>query len=182
MPVSGTSSLFRRTARPLFGGSRDAPADSVGWSYFGTSVAASSDGTTVAIGAPRDGWLPASGSLQRGAAWIYTRSGSTWSEQQKLGSPLTDEWGTEFGAAVALAANGDSLLVGAPVQAGGAVWAYTRSGSVWSEAQELTPAVPGVIPPAFGRTVALSAPGPAPRPPVPFLPFQPGPRTPPPAH
>ena len=41
---------------------------------FGTSVALSADGNTALIGGPGDNG-------RQGAAWVFTRSGSTWTQQ-----------------------------------------------------------------------------------------------------
>jgi FG-GAP repeat len=48
---------------------------------FGTSVALSADGNTALIGGPNDNCtLPPC----LGSGWVFTRSGSTWSEQEKI--------------------------------------------------------------------------------------------------
>ncbi len=119
---------------------------------FGASVALSSDGDTALIGGEGDGSFI-------GAAWVYTRSGSTWSEQQKL----TATGGTNqsrFGRSVALSPEGNTALIGGPLAEldTGAAWVFTRSGSTWTEQQELTgtgESGEGV----FGSSVALSSEG-----------------------
>jgi hypothetical protein len=92
----------------------------------GDSVAMSSDGNTALIGGPGDGF---------GSAWVFTRAGSTWTQQ---GAKLTGtEEGSEtrLGASVALSANGNTALIGGPGdnKGVGAAWAFTRSGSTWSQ-------------------------------------------------
>jgi hypothetical protein len=118
----------------------------------GVSVALSTDGNTALVGAPQDEYS--------GAAYVFTRSGSTWTEQAKL-TP-TGEEGTSigFGAAVALAADGSTALVGAPGYGArqGAAWAYKRSGTAWSEQQKLTGGGTGSEG-KFGTSLALSADG-----------------------
>ena len=57
-------------------GSKIVPTDESGTAKFGTSVALSADGTTALVGGETDGGA--------GAAWVYTRSGSSWTEQQKI--------------------------------------------------------------------------------------------------
>jgi hypothetical protein len=52
-------------------------ADGASNDYFGISVAISSDGNTAIIGASND-------DSARGSAYIYTRAGSSWSQQTKL--------------------------------------------------------------------------------------------------
>ena len=87
---------------------------------FGYDVALSADGDTALIGA-RYGYPGA------GGAWVFTRSGSTWSQQGgKLvgtGHAGAGEFGHtgegEFGASVAISADGDTALVGGPADDGG---------------------------------------------------------------
>ena len=50
---------------------------------FGQSVAVSSDGNTALIGAPYTGYTATTGQAP-GAAYVYVRSGGTWSEQTEL--------------------------------------------------------------------------------------------------
>ena len=95
-------------------------------------------GDTALIGAPRK---PVSGDLPQGAAYVFTRSGTTWSLQTRL----VDEAGAAgegFGDAVAL--SGDTAAVGAgsadtgpPSGKTGAVFVYTRSWNTWSQPQKL---------------------------------------------
>jgi hypothetical protein len=124
----------------------------------GYSVAVSADGSTAIVGAPHyDGFA--------GAAWVYVRSGSTWSAQQKLvsseGSSLAEQ-----GFSVAISADGNTVLVGGPEDAGpkeefyGAVWVFTRSGSAWTQQQKLVATGSGATTKsAEGESVALSAEG-----------------------
>jgi len=104
-----------------------AGAGAVGPAHQGTAVAISADGNTVIIGGPMD-------NSSAGAAWIWTRSGSVWTQQgNKLvglnGGPLTNQ-----GASVALSADGNTALVGGPGgDSVGAVWVWVRSGGVWSQ-------------------------------------------------
>src|SRR5882724_2440491 len=52
----------------------------IGSGNFGNAVAVSGDGNTALVGAYAD-----NGTI--GAAWVFTRSGTTWSEQAKLTAP-----------------------------------------------------------------------------------------------
>ncbi len=97
----------------------------------GFSVALSEDGNTALIGAPVD-----KGSEEKfyGAAWVFTRSGTTWSEQQKLvGSGAST--GSQQGHSVALSADGNTALIGGQDnEAGvGAAWVFTREGGKWTQ-------------------------------------------------
>jgi hypothetical protein len=102
--------------------------DESGDAHLGSSVALSSDGNTALIGGPTD-------NTNVGAAWVFTRSGSTWTQQ---GSKLVgdDENGAgQFGTSVALSASGDTALVGGPQDASatGAAWLYVRANGAWTE-------------------------------------------------
>ncbi|HEV3470553.1 MAG TPA: thrombospondin type 3 repeat-containing protein [Pyrinomonadaceae bacterium] len=97
------------------------------------------DGDTIIAGAPSDPVQAVPGNA--GAAYVFTRSGSVWGEQQKLTAGdgvLFDR----FGLAVGL--SGDTALVGAPlsdtplVPNAGAAYVFARSGAVWAEQQKLS--------------------------------------------
>jgi hypothetical protein len=104
------------------------PSDAISSPAFGTSVALSADGNTAIIGGPDDN-CPSPPCT--GAAWVFTRSGSTWTEQQKL---LDTTITLKFqGGSVALSADGNTAVVGgaAPVTSSAAVFA--RSGTTWGQ-------------------------------------------------
>ncbi len=120
---------------------------------FGRSVALSADGDTALIGAPADG-------AEAGAAWVFTRSGTSWTEQgPKLTGP-SEVGAGHFGRSVAMSADGNVALIGASNNDGGrgTAWVFTRSGSTWTEQAELqaNEESGGAW---FGRSVALSADG-----------------------
>ena len=97
--------------------------------YFGYAVAVYGD--TVVVGAP--------GTSGGGAVLVFTRSGGTWSLQQKFSGSNTVA-GSFFGGAVAL--HEDTLTVGSATQGvgnPGSAYVFTRSGSVWTEQHELIP-------------------------------------------
>ncbi len=117
---------------------------------FGESVALSADGDTALIG----GCPP-----EAGAAWVFTRSGSTWTEQTKL-TGAGDIGFVGFGCSVALSADGNTALIGGggANEGVGAAWVFARSGSIWTEQAKLTGA--GEIGEGFfGESVGLSADG-----------------------
>ena len=93
---------------------------------FGWSVSLDGDRALVGAYGNDDG---------RGAAYVFVRSGSTWTEEQKLvASDMAEQ---SFGWSAALA--GDRALVGAPGNdtARGAAHVFVRSGSSWTEEQKL---------------------------------------------
>jgi hypothetical protein len=73
--------------------------------YFGYSVAISSDGNTAIIGAHSD-------DSDRGSAYIYTRAGSSWSQQTKLVA-ADGAGGDNFGRSVAISSDGNTAIIGA---------------------------------------------------------------------
>ena len=124
----------------------------IGEGYFGTSVALSSDGNTALIGGYGD-------NNGVGAAWVFTRSGSTWTQQgpKLTGSGETGE--AAFGASVALSSEGNTGLIGGPSDNWpfGAAWVFTRSGSTWTQQGEKLTS--GGETGEFGESVALSSEG-----------------------
>jgi len=113
--------------------------------YFGWSVAIY--GSTVVIGAPGKNSLT-------GAAYVFTGSGSTWTQQAKL-TAADAAAGDHFGYSVAL--SGSTAVVGAPGKntGTGAVYVFTGSGSSWPQQAELTASDPATTA-YFGWSVALS--------------------------
>lgn len=130
------------------------PSDVTGSSNVGRSVAISDDGNTIAFGSVAD-------DSNVGAAWVFTRSEETWSQQ---GTKLvgTDRVGvSEQGQHVALSQDGNTLAVGGPADNTnvGAVWVYTRSGSTWSQ-QGSKLVGTGYVGTCYqGRALSLSADG-----------------------
>lgn len=128
--------------------------------FFGISVSLSADGNTALVGASGESTTP---TVYNGAAYVFTRSGGTWTEQQKL---LASDKGSfdDFGTSVALSSNGDTALIGAlnnsepPLSYNGAAYVFTRSGGTWTQQQKLS-ASDKVSSDNFGVSVDLSADG-----------------------
>ena len=101
-------------------------------------------------------WATANGLATRGRAFVYVRSGSTWSLQQEV-SPSDGAEYDFFGRACDI--DGDTLVVSALSAAGpshqdaGAAYVYTRSGTAWTQRQKLQGSDPNVR--LFGWDVAL---------------------------
>jgi hypothetical protein len=124
---------------------------------FGYSVAISQD--TIVVGSYNDDTAFSNG----GSAYVYIRSGTSWTFQQKL-LPSDGTADDEFGNAVGM--TGEVIVVGSHFadlpgnsQAGSA-YIYRRSGTVWSETQKLIPTqgTNGVIlGDHFGESVAVSS-------------------------
>lgn len=127
-------------------------SDAAASDNFGISVAVSGD--TVVVGAYFDDHLAG---INAGSAYVFTRSGTTWTEQTKL--IASDAAANDnFGRSVAV--SGDTSLVGSHnddhaggVDAGSA-YVLIRAGAVWSEQAKLTTGA--VANDKFGVSVAIS--------------------------
>jgi hypothetical protein len=115
---------------------------------FGGSVAVS--GTTVAVGCRA---LNSGAGASSGAVFVFTRSGTTWSQQARLVAGDSAA-GDNFGGAVALL--GDTLLAGAPYKASraGAAYVFVRNSGTWSQQAKLVAGDPAASD-QFGGAVAL---------------------------
>jgi hypothetical protein len=135
-------------------GSKLVGSDASGQSHLGWSTALSSDGNTALLGGFNDNQLA-------GAAWVFTRSGSTWTQQ---GSKLTETGSVgpaELGWSVALSANGQTALVGGASDSGGvgAAWVFNRSTSTWSQQANKLLGTPSAETLNQGWSTALSGDG-----------------------
>jgi hypothetical protein len=83
-------------------------SDGVAGDYFGYSVSISSDGNTAIVGAHGDD----SPEGDRGSAYIFTKSGSSWIQQSKLLANDGD-YNDYFGISVSISADGNTAIVGA---------------------------------------------------------------------
>jgi flagellar basal body rod protein FlgF len=79
--------------------------------YQGISVALSPDGNTAIVGGEGDNSFT-------GAAWVYTRSGGIWTQQgsKLVGSGAVGD--ASQGASVALSSDGNTAIVGGPIDNG----------------------------------------------------------------
>jgi len=79
-------------------------------------------GDTIIVGA--------TGANSVGAAYVFTRSGETWTQQQKL---TVSE--NSFGASVSISNDGNTAAIGSE----DSVYTFVKSGATWSEQQKITP-------------------------------------------
>jgi tartrate dehydratase beta subunit/fumarate hydratase class I family protein len=153
-----------------------------GYDYFGSSIALSADGSTLAVGATGEasaatgvnGSQTDDSADDAGAVYVFTRSGTTWSQAAYVKASNTDAY-DHFGSGIALAADGATLAVGAGLEDSaatgingsqtdnsadhaGAVYVFTRSGTAWSQAAYVKASNTDAFD-AFGHSVALSADG-----------------------
>lgn len=99
------------------------------------------DSGTLVAGAPGRG---GSGAWNQGKtpgkAWLWTGSGSTWTQGAYL-TPSDGQNGDSFGNAVAI--EGDTLVIGAPYHDAtaanaGAAYVFTKTGNAWVQTAKLT--------------------------------------------
>jgi len=156
---------------------------------FGYMVELSEDGNTLAVSA----YFEASGATgvgadqmddsipQAGAVYVFTRSGSEWSQQAYLKASNTGHLpedeneigdGDQFGFSIALSDNGNVLAVGAIAEdsgtsadpadnsllSAGAVYVFERAGGSWAQRAYLKPSNPSAGD-LFGYSLALTADG-----------------------
>lgn len=128
---AGSAYMFDRVGDTWIERAKVSASDSSARDMFGFSVAISGD--TAVVGAMWAG-------LHQGAAYVFERTGETWTEQAKL-SPPDGAPGHEYGAAVAIA--GDTAVVATGTQrvgvtvAQGSAYVFTRSGMAWTLRTEL---------------------------------------------
>jgi pimeloyl-ACP methyl ester carboxylesterase len=121
-----------------------------------TSVSLSADGNTAIVG-----WDGDNNSV--GAAWVWTRSGSVWTQQglKLVGSGAVGS--ARQGHSVSLSADGNTAIVGGPTDNNfttGAAWVWTRNGGIWTQqGVKLVGTGAGVAAPLQGASVSLSADG-----------------------
>jgi FG-GAP repeat len=100
-------------------------AGTIGPARQGHSVALSADGNTAVGGGPYD-------NSYNGAAWVYARRGTVWTQQghQLVGTSTVGR--AMYGFSVALSADGNTAIVGAPADSRvtGAAWVHTRNGGL----------------------------------------------------
>lgn len=96
------------------------------------------------------------------AAYVYVRTGTTWSLQTTFLSPVSEGGDIQAGFGQAVAVSGDTVIVGAAgVDNGaGAVYFYERSGATWSgplqvSADDRSPGPPNQRGDLFGWAVAI---------------------------
>ena len=144
---AGSAHVFTRNGVSWELEYRLTPSDGAPEDYFGRSVALGGDLAFVG-GARKPG--------DTGAVYVFSRTGSEWTEVQKL-VPDDARPGDSFGGAIAF--SGDTLVVGAHDawngdEQSGAVYVFVQEGGTFVQRARLTP------PPGwgerFGSAVAIS--------------------------
>ena len=146
--VAHTSAQLRQAGPKMTGWGETANGE------FGLSSSISADGNTAIVGGPADNG-------QVGAAWIFTRRGSVWSQQ---GLKLVGTGGVSpsaQGYSVSISADGNTAIVGGNLDNTrvGAAWIFTRSGEVWTQQGGKLVGTGAVGTPFQGQSVSMSPDG-----------------------
>lgn len=130
-----------------------AGANAENLSYFGESVDINTDGTRIVISHHAATESATSGA---GAVYIYSRSGTTWSLEQRLVSSAIGA-GLNFGTSVSIDDTGTRVAIGEANAQPGAIHVFSRSGTTWSHEQKVThSSITGDI---LGKSISISGNG-----------------------
>jgi hypothetical protein len=138
---NGVAYVFTRSGTTWTQQAKLAASDGAFFDSFGVSVSISADGNTALIGAASEDTSP---NTNNGAAYVFTRSDTTWTQQVKLVASDAAS-GDNFGISVSISSNGNTALIGSPSKStspntnNGAVYAFTRSDTTWTEREKIIP-------------------------------------------
>ena len=188
---AGAVYVFTRGAKGWTQQAYVKPSNPRGSAEFGHVVALSADGNTLAVSAY---WEPSNAKgvngdqkdesiPQAGAVYVFTRRGSTWTQQAYIKASNTGEAGTadafgegdQFAFSLALSADGNTMAVGALTEdsgsggingnqadnsapSAGAVYVFARTGTAWAQ-QAYVKSANIRAGDLFGYSVALTADG-----------------------
>ncbi len=154
---AGAGYVFVRSGSSWTQQAKLVASDAVASDLLGLHVSINEDGTYVALGAEGED----TGGSSSGAVYIFVRSGSSWSEQQKI-TQSPSSANHRF-SKVSLNSDGTYLLAGATGVQGspnfnneGAVYVFTRSGSTWTQQQGPIFTSDGQSSDGFGISVAIN--------------------------
>ena len=149
--ASGSAYIFKRSGTSWSEQAKLLASDGAAGDYFGWSVSVSGD--YAIVGALYDN----DNGINSGSAYIFERSGTSWSQQAKL--TASDGAASDlFGSSVSI--SGDYAIVGAYADDdngsnSGSAYIFKRSGTSWSEQAKLT-AADGAAWDQFGESVSVS--------------------------
>ena len=145
----GAAYVFTQSGSTWIQTAKLTASDGAAYASFGSSVSIS--GNVIVVGA--DG-----ANSYQGAAYVFTESGSTWTQTAKL-TASDGAAGDFFGNSVSV--SGDTVVVGAEnATVGGndqegAAYVFTESGSTWTPAAKLVESG-GASADTFGSSVSIS--------------------------
>jgi len=137
LDAAGAAYIFTRSGSTWTQQAKLTASDAQIIDHFGYSVSISGDGSYVIVGAKTEDGGAGNPIENAGAAYIFTRSGSTWTEQTILRAPDATLF-NNFGRAVDINSDGTYVVVGSPYEntvadLSGAAYIFTRSGSTWTQ-------------------------------------------------
>jgi regulation of enolase protein 1 (concanavalin A-like superfamily) len=154
----GSAYIFTRSGTTWTQQAKIQASDRQASDFFGSSVSMSSNGNTAIVGA----MFEDTGGSSAGAAYIFTRSGTTWTQQVKI--QASDKQASDnFGVSVAISDDGNTAIVGAYTEDtggtnAGAAYIFTRSGTTWTQQAKIQ-ASDKQASDFFGHSVAISSNG-----------------------
>lgn len=181
-PAAGAAYVFLRTGTTWTQQAYLKASNTRTDALFGSAVAVSADGSTVAVGSTGEssnavglyGNESNTSAPSAGAAYVFRRSGSAWAQEVYAKASNTAAL-TEFGVAVALSGDGQRLVIGSHLESSnakgvggdatdqslpgaGAAYAFVRRAGVWSQQAYLKPSNTGTWW-GFGYGLAMTADG-----------------------
>ena len=131
---SGSAYVFNRSGATWSEQAKLTASDPAAGDHFGYYIAV--EGDTLVAGARFND----DAGTNSGSAYVFTRSGTTWSEQAKL---TADDAAAEDMFGIGVSVEGDTVVVGARGHDddgadSGAAYVFTRSGATWTQADKLT--------------------------------------------
>ena len=158
--ISGAVYIYSRENNRWFQEQKLQPTDPTENMNYGMLVAISRDGTRCVVGAPN---ADSGGQTGAGALYVYSRTGTVWTLEQRLQASDVVQNG-RFGYSASLTSNGDRLVVGAPgatdgsVVDAGAAYVFVRGGTNWTQETRQT-AISAIGGGLFGYSVDISGDG-----------------------
>jgi len=147
----GSAYIFKRSGTTWSQQAKLVASDGYNNEYFGSSVSISGD--YAIVGARYD----TVGGPNSGSAYIFKRSGTTWTEEDKISASDGDDH-DEFGVSVAI--DGDYAVVGAyrnddGGSESGSAYIFKRSGTTWSQQTKIV-ASDAAMHDYFGYSVSIN--------------------------
>lgn len=154
---AGAVYIYVRTGTTWTQEAKLTATDKVAGDFFGSAVALNSDSSRIVIGASSADV----GAVDTGAAYIFTRSGSMWTQEAKL-TASDRAAGDLFGRFASINSDATRVAVssylsdsGGIVNSGG-VYIFSRSGTVWTQEAKIT-ASDKAVNDNFGISISLDS-------------------------
>ena len=161
--MAGSAYVFVRNGNSWTQQQKIVASDRAAGDNFGMSVSISGDFAIVGAHAEDDDAAGGNSAPDAGSAYIFKRSGNTWTQAQKI--VASDRAAADF-FGISVAINGDHAIVGAyqedqdlaggnTLSSAGSAYIFVRNGSIWTEEQKIVASDRGFAD-YFGRSVGIS--------------------------